>query len=114
MDLCGGHEEMLDLFASRLRGLLTPHGFEVHAQSLMVVMIRPLERGSELLILSFGSYRDFEPLKVRFDLEGCDTERGIIPVIGRDAVPANDPFGDHFAKARDMIYDWPEVLPQAG
>ncbi|MEQ1817377.1 MAG: hypothetical protein ABL871_02110 [Terricaulis sp.] len=113
MDLCGGHEEMIDLFAARLRGFLTPYGYDVHANDLMAIALCPIGNGTQMILLSFGSYRDDKPPEVKFELEGFDTSRGIIPVIGRDELPPGDAFGALFAKVRDLVYDWPEVLPRA-
>lgn len=113
MDLFGGHEQLIDLFAARLRGFLAPHGYEVHAQDLMAVAHCPVGDGTQMMVLLYGSYRDDEPPNVRFELEAFDTSRGIIPVIGRDKLPPGDAFGEIFASVRDLVYDWPEVLPRA-
>ena len=80
----------------------------------MAVAVRPSGVSSQMLILSYGWCRDDEPADVLFELEGCDLSRGILPHIGHDALPPGDPFGEIFASVRDLVYDWPEVLPRAG
>ncbi len=114
MDTFGGHEALLDLFLSRLRGFLAPYGFEVGGNDLMAVACRPAGERTQMFVLSYGSYRDPGTVNVRFGFEAYDTSRSIIPVVGHDQLPPGDEFGEIFAKVRDLIYDWPEVqAPEA-
>lgn len=110
-ELAGGDEALVDLFASRLRTVLTPQGYSISCTPSLVAAIEesPARPAPMLLLL----LRRPLPWETALELwwEGYDIARHGLP-FADNALPPDDAFAMLFAKVRDLIAEWPEIVAE--
>ncbi len=109
MELAGGEEALMDLFASRLRTVLAPHDYDVGHSWAMVAAFKNEGESPR----PFFSLIHCRPLPrdalIECVWEGLDLRRDELPPRGT-SLPPSDPFVMLYASIRDLISEWPEVI----
>lgn len=113
MDLAGGDEALMELFGLRLRTVLTPEGFDTGWSNAMVVAFKE-EAVSPRAFIVLNCRRPLPwETELEFWFEGYDLLRGGTP-FNDNQLPPSDPFSMLYARVRDLIAEWPEIIAERG